>query len=153
MQANQEQIEALQSVDQQHKFGVLATSMDGEIHLSSIRYALTPRLDVALIYRAATLKSANLAKLPRAAFQIDNRSVGSEPQDVASFVRATFAGAVEVLQPGSKEFEEVKSLYLKKIPEAEPFFKAPDIQLCLLRASQIRYNKGAGKPTEVLTPA
>jgi len=153
MQLTQEHIEALSSVDNEHKFGVLATTMDGEIHLSSIRFALTSRMDVAIIYRAATLKSANIAKVPRAAFQLDNRQAGSAPQDATSFVRATFIGPVEPLNAGSAEFEEVKAMYLRKIPEAEPFFKAPDIQLCLLRSAQIRFNKGVGKPTEVLTPA
>ncbi len=153
MQVTEEHIEALMGVDKEHKFGVLATTMDGDIHLSSIRYALTPRADVALIYRAATLKSSNLAKVARAAFQVDNRQAGAGPQDAASFVRATFSGPVEALQPGSAEFEEVKALYLSKIPEAEPFFKAPDIQLCVLRSAQIRFSKGVGKPTEVLTPA
>jgi len=153
LKIEQSHIDALSETDKVHKFGVLATKMGEDIHLSTIRYALTPSMDVALIFRSGTQKNSNLADSNTAYFQVDNRSSGAEPQDAMTFLRSTFIGGIETLEAGSEEFEATKKIYLDKIPEAEGFFKAPDILLCVLRADKIVYSLGVGKPTEILEKA
>lgn len=132
------------------KFGVLATVEDDQPYTASIRFATTDTLDVIVIARTATKKAEVAGKHPVVAFQVDNREVTKTDQ--AAFTRATFLGDLQLVSQDSSEFEALKSQYLAKIPEAEGFFKAADLNLYRLKTRRIRFNSGFGKPTQEYTP-
>jgi nitroimidazol reductase NimA-like FMN-containing flavoprotein (pyridoxamine 5'-phosphate oxidase superfamily) len=132
------------------KFGVLATVEDDQPYTASIRFATTPELDLVVIARAATKKAQVAGRHPKVAFQVDNREITKTDQ--ARFTRATFIGDLISVPPEDGAYETLKQRYLNKIPEAEGFFKAPDINLYRFKTREIRFNSGFGKPTQELTP-
>lgn len=131
------------------KFGVLATVEDDQPYTASIRFALTPELDLIVIARSATKKAQNAGHHPAVAFQVDNREVAKTNQ--AAFTRASFLGDLWLLAADSPDFEPLKRLYLAKLPESEGFFKNPDVNVYWLNTKLIRFNAGSGKPTQELT--
>ena len=135
---------------QGEKFGVLATVEDEQPYTASIRFATTPDLDLIMIARSATKKAQVAERHPKVAFQIDNREIAKTDQ--AQFTRATFVGDLVTVPPEDSAYETLKQHYLAKIPEAEGFFKASDINLYRFKTRQIRFNSGFGKPTQELTP-
>lgn len=131
------------------KFGVLATIDDGQPYTASIRFAMTPELDLIVIARSATRKAQNAGRHAAVAFQVDNRAVTATDQ--AAFARASFLGDLRPVPPDSPDFETFKQRYLAKLPESEGFFKNPDVNLYLLNTKVIRFNAGFGKPTQEVT--
>lgn len=146
-EAVRQQIQALCDGE---KFGVLATVDDDQPYTASIRFATTADLHVIVIARATTRKAVTARHHPTVAFQVDNRGVATVDQ--SRFTRAAFLGTLQPIPPEHPEFEPLKRQYLAKIPEAEGFFKSPEINLYRLHTRQIRFNSGFGRPTIEVTP-
>lgn len=131
------------------KFGVLATVEDDQPYTASVRFATTDNLDLIMVARTTTKKAQVADQHPVVAFQVDNREVTKTDQ--SAFTRATFLGELQMVPKDGGEFETLKSRYLAKIPEAEGFFNAADLNLYRLKSRRIRFNSGFGKPTQEVT--
>ncbi len=137
---NAEQKQKLSNLFAQEQVAVLITQGEQWPTGTMQAFAETPDLDLLFIMRFSSEKFENLVKHPKVTVLIDTRDVGK----VASFeiARASVQGeAIEVPRETS-EWENMKSLFLKKNPFEAPFFGNDTLRMVQVKPKRISYANG-----------
>ncbi len=133
------------------QFGVLATATTEQLHTSTILFAVTNAWEIVFAIRPVTLKARLAAEWPRAAFQVDNRSVVTS--DRQAFVRLEFLGALRLVAADDPRRPDYHDIFAAKFPFGATLLADPEIALYVLTPERLRVAIGAGPPQDVDVPA
>jgi len=105
-------------------------------------FAETENLDIILIMLESAVKFQNLRKRPQVTLHVDTRDTG----DVKTFqvIRASLQGLAREVPKGSREWDELKELFLQKNPFEAPFFKYDALRMVRISPKRVSYANGLG---------
>jgi hypothetical protein len=139
---NSEQKQKLSSLLAQEHVAVVTTQGDEWPTATMQAFAETDTLDIILIMLESAPKFLNLQKRPNLTLHVDTRDSG----DVRSFqiIRAWVEGVAREVPRGSIEWENCKTMFLKKNPFEEPFFQYDTLRMVRVAPKRISYANGLG---------
>ena len=141
--SNSQQIETVQKLMQQEKFGVLSTlsvKHDGWPFGSATPYAISASGDPIILVSSLAEHTKNMLNDPRVSLFIQDTTTNANPQSTA---RATLLGIVEAVN--ENEVEEAAQQYLSRFPEATQNFQLGGFSLLKIVVKQVRYIGGFGE--------
>ncbi len=123
------------------RWAALATQgTDGPL-ASMVAYAATPDLCTFILHLSALARhTANLLASPVASLVVGQPDVAVE--DPQTLARVTLTGTVRPVPREAADYEELRGLYLRRLPTAEPLFGFADFTLFRLRPRQVHYVGG-----------
>lgn len=137
-----EQLPHMRKLVRQQRWAALATvGIDGEPQSSMVAYAFDEECgDIYLHLSSLAEHTRNLVKEPRASLAISENDDGrSDPQELA---RAALSGTITPILPEMKCYQNARTVYLARLPEAEPRFNFGDFRLYRLRTEKVRFVGG-----------
>ncbi len=141
--SNSQQIETVQKLIQQEKFGVLSTlsvKHDGWPFGSATPYAISASGDPIILVSSLAEHTKNMMNDPRVSLFIQNTTTDANPQSIA---RATLLGVVEAVN--ENESEDAAQKYLSRFPDAAQNFQLGGFSLLKIGVKQVRYIGGFGE--------
>lgn len=138
-----QQIETVQKLMHQEKFGVLSTlsvKHDGWPFGSATPYAISASGDPIILVSSLAEHTKNMMNDPRVSLFIQDTTTNENPQSIA---RATLLGVVESLN--ESESEDAAQRYLSRFPEAAQNFQLGGFSLLRIVVKQVRYIGGFGQ--------
>jgi heme iron utilization protein len=141
--SNSQQIETVQKLIQQEKFGVLSTlsvKHEGWPFGSTTPYAISASGDPIILVSSLAEHTKNMMHDPRVSLFIQDTTTDANPQSLA---RATMLGIVESLN--ENEVESAAQQYLLRFPEAAQNFQMGGFSLLRIVVKQVRYIGGFGE--------
>lgn len=131
------------------RWASLATcNADSSPNLSQIAYAVddaTPALILHLSMLAQHTR--NLLERPSCAVLVTQPDDGRD--DPQTLVRMSVEGDAAVVGPSASEFERLRSLYLERLPSAEPRFDFGDFRLIRITLRAAHYVGGFARAHRV----
>ena len=140
--SNSQQIETVQKLIQQEKFGVLSTlsiKHDGWPFGSATPYAISAPGDPIILVSSLAEHTKNMMNDPRVSLFIQDTTTNKNPQSIA---RATLLGVVEAVN--ENESEDAAQRYLSRFPEAAQNFQMGGFSMQRIVVKQVRYIGGFG---------
>jgi hypothetical protein len=126
------------------RVGALGTLRDNSPYVSLIGFS--PSQDLSAMYILASrlaYHTQDILKEPRCSLMVAETDRGDrEPQTLA---RVTLRGEATPVHPEAPEYDEARSLFLKKFPEAAFLFELGDFSLYRIPSSTGRFVAGFGK--------
>ena len=141
--SNSQQIELVQKLLTQEKFGVLSTlslKHDGWPFGSATPYAISASGDPIILVSSLAEHTKNMMQDARVSLFIQDTTTNANPQSTA---RATLMGVVEAVP--ENEAEEAAQRYLSRFPEATQNFQLGGFSLLKIGVKQVRYIGGFGE--------
>ncbi len=138
-----QQIEIVQKLIQQEKFGVLSTlsvKHDGWPFGSATPYAISVSGNPIILVSSLAEHTKNMMHDPRVSLFIQDTTTNANPQSIA---RATLLGIVEAVN--ENESEDAAHRYLSRFPEAAQNFQLGGFSLLTIAVKQVRYIGGFGE--------
>jgi general stress protein 26 len=137
-----EQKQKLASLLAQEHVAVVTTQGEEWPTATMQAFAETDTLDILLIMLESAPKFLNLQKRPNLTVHVDTRDSG----DVRSFqiIRASIEGVAREVPRGSTAWESNKTIFLKKNPFEEPFFKYDALRMISVTPKRVSYANGLG---------
>ena len=123
------------------RIAALGTLHDGESNLAMVAYAFAEDFSAFYIH-VSTLgrHTRDMEHDPRISLLIAERDDGrADPQTLA---RVAFQGIAELLRREASDYSLIKSMYLKRFPEAEPLFSLGDFNLWKITPKSGRFVAG-----------
>jgi len=103
-------------------------------------FAETKDLDIILIMLESSVKFQNLGKRPQVTVLVDTRDTGDV--HTLQVIRAAIQGLAREVPKNSAEWQELRSLFLKKNPFEEPFFQYEALRMVRVAPKRISYANG-----------
>ena len=141
--SNSQQIELVQKLLTQEKFGVLSTlslKHDGWPFGSVTPYAISASGDPIILVSSLAEHTKNMMNDPRVSLFIQDTTTNANPQSIA---RATLLGIVEAVN--ENEVEDAAQRYQSRFPEAAQNFQLGGFSLLKIGVKQVRYIGGFGE--------
>jgi heme iron utilization protein len=141
--SNSQQIETVQKLLTQEKFGVLSTlslKHDGWPFGSATPYAISASGDPIILVSSLAEHTKNMMNDSRVSLFIQDTTTIANPQSIA---RATLLGIVEAVN--ENEVEDAAQRYQSRFPEAAQNFQLGGFSLLKIVVKQVRYIGGFGE--------
>ena len=126
------------------RIAALGTLHHGEPNLAMVAYVFAPDFSAFYIHVSRLGKhTTDMENDPHVSLLItetDDRR--ADPQTLA---RASIRGTAEILPRSDPNYSEIKNIYLKRFPEAEPLFGLGDFNLWKITPKSGRYVAGFGR--------
>ena len=137
-----EQKQKLLDLLAQEHVAVVTTQGDDWPTATMQAFAETPEFDIVLIMLESAPKFLNLQKRPNVTVHVDTR----DKAEVSSFqiIRAWIQGVAREVPKGTDEWSTLQSIFLKKNPFEEPFFKYDALRMIRVSPKRISYANGLG---------
>jgi putative heme iron utilization protein len=136
--------QALARLIRETRIAALGTLHDGEPNLAMVAYALADDFSAFYIHVSRLGKhTRDMETDPRVSLLItetDDRR--DDPQALA---RVSLQGTAEVLPRDGSDYSLIKSMYLKRFPEAEPMFSLGDFNIWKITPKSGRFVAGFGR--------
>jgi general stress protein 26 len=138
---DEEQRKKLQELFRGQHVLVIATLGDDWPTTTMQAFAETEDLNIIVIMSEGAEKYRNLSRNSKVTVHVDTRDKGLEGFQVG---RASIRGVAREVPKDSKEWDELKALFLRKNPFEEPFFGNPSIRMISIAPKWIEYAHGLG---------
>ena len=131
---------ALRSLLQQHRVAALGTvAEDGSAFVSMVPFAIEPEQGCVVIHVSGLdVHSQNMQNTPQVSLMVMQAEVAGEP--VHALPRVSLQGNATVLETGTLVWNQARTTYLARFPEAEPMTALGDfrfISISVLGARQV----------------
>lgn len=136
---------ALRRLITEQKVLSLAVLVDRRPVLGLLAYALQSDFSAVLIH-ASSLARHTQGLRPGAPFSFLIHDSVIDPLQV---VRASFEGAVAIIERGSPDFERGRDLFLRRFPESGVLFTLADFRMCSLPLQRGRFVQGLARAVDV----
>lgn len=134
-------LHSLATLIRSNRLAALGTLRDGSPFVSMVVYAVSDDLTSFYLHLSRlAVHTRDIISDPRVSLLINSSDRG-EP-DPQTLSRVTIQGDAVTLPKNDSNYEAIKSLYLKKFPEAEMRFSLGDFEIYRIEPKSARYVGG-----------
>lgn len=120
----------------------LATLHKGEPAVSMVPFAVWPQRQVLLLHVSSlSTHTQDMQRHPTVSLLV----TGQEAESPLALPRVSLTGQARSLERESAEHVSARSIYLAKLPEAEPLFAFGDFSLVAIAPTSLRFVAGFGR--------
>ena len=137
-----EELHLLRTLLHRQPVAALATLHKGEPAVSMVPFAVWPERQVLLVHVSAlSTHTQDMQRHPGVSLLV----TGQEADTPLALPRVSVTGQARTIERESADHAHARSIYLAKLPDAEPLFDFGDFSLVAISPTSLRFVAGFGR--------
>ena len=137
-----DELQLLRTLLQREPVAALATLHKGDPAVSMVPFAMWPERQVLLLHVSSlSPHTQDMQRHPSVSLLV----TGQEAETPLALPRVSITGQASTIEPESADHAKARSVYLAKLPDAEPLFGFGDFSLVAIAPTSFRFVAGFGR--------